>query len=110
MRPMSNEGGVLAPRAAQGRYSLTREPPPGDLADLIECFWIVHWDLRAEPPFSQATLPYPCVNVVIGLHQPGVHGPVRSRFVAQLDSLGWVIGAKFRPAGFRAICSIPAID
>ena len=57
MRPISNEAGVLAPRAAQGRYSLTREPPPSDLADLIERTWIVHWDLRGQPPHSQATLP-----------------------------------------------------
>ena len=46
------------------------------------------------------------MNVVIGTH----YGPISLRFVAELDSLGWVVVLKFRPAGFRAICDIPAID
>src|SRR5262249_10636660 len=43
----------------------------------------------------------PVVNVVSGMHQPGIWGPRTARFVADLSGRGSVVGAKFRPGGFH---------
>lgn len=106
---MANDSGILGRRTGD-RFTLTRLPPADDLASVLDWFWLVRWDLRGKPPFSQETLPFPCVNVVIGTHRPGIHGPVTTRSVAHLHDRGWVIGAKFRPAGFRAICAMRPVD
>src|SRR5258706_5914798 len=107
---MAIRHGILVPRAGEDRFTLTLHPPADDLAPVVDRFWIVRWDLRKHPAFEQETLPYPCVNVVIGTHRPGVHGPLTSRFVARLEGEGWVLGTKFRPAGFRGLAGVPPVE
>lgn len=97
--------GILEPRAA---FSLTRYAPPADLVGFVERFWIVRWDL--ERAHEQETLPFPCANLVVGSHRPGLFGVPTTRFVARLEGRGSVIGAKFRPGGLRAIVGIPAFE
>jgi AraC-like DNA-binding protein len=104
---IDTDHGILAPSAVNRRFTLTRHAPSADLAAIVDRFWLVRWDRRGEPPFAQETLPFPCVNLVIGTHRPGIHGPLTTRFVALLEGEGWVVGTKFRPAGFRALCAIP---
>ena len=43
------------------------------------------------------------MNIVFGTHQPGVHGVLRRRFVADLRSEGWGLGVKIRAGAFRAL-------
>jgi AraC-like DNA-binding protein len=93
--------GILDPGIFGDQISLDRHAPAPELAHFVERFWTVRWDLRV--PRESATLPYPCVNMVIGTHRSGVHGTTRRRFVAHLAGAGWVLGTKFRPAGFRAL-------
>lgn len=95
--------GILAPGDREDRIVLTRHPPPADLADIVERFWMVRWDLDGQPAREQEVLPFPCVNVAFGAHQPGVHGPITRRFVARLSGRGRTVGIKFRPAGFHAL-------
>ena len=99
--------GILNPHAGDLHFTLQRYDPAPDLSEIIERYWVVRWDLRGREPYAQETLPYPCVNLVIGTHRPGVHGVATRRFVAELEGEGWVIGAKFRPGGFRPFVSIP---
>jgi len=96
-----NRRGILNPREAEANFALTRHAPSPDLAAFVERHWIVRWDLRGREPYEQETLPYPCVNLVIGTHRPGLHGVATTRFVARLDDEGWALGTKFRPGGFR---------
>lgn len=96
---MPGDHGILNPRAGEARFTLARYPPSPALAAFVDRYWIVRWDLDA--PFAQETLPHPCVNLVLGDHQPGVHGPAIPRFVAQLTGAGSVLGVKFLPGGFR---------
>jgi len=97
--------GILDPKMFGAAIELERHAPASDLAHFVERFWTVRWNLTE--PHDSATLPYPCVNVVIGSHRPGVHGTTRKRFVAQLEGVGWVLGTKFRPAGFRTLSDRP---
>ena len=102
--------GILNPRAGDARFTLSRQEPAADLAGLVERHWIVRWDLRGKEPYAQETLPYPCVNLVIGTHRPGVHGVGTRRFVAMLEGEGWVVGTKFRPGGFRPFFGRPMTE
>lgn len=97
--------GILDPGIFGPELQLERYAPAPELAHFVDRFWTVRWNL-AEPRDS-AVLPYPCVNMVIGSHRPGVHGTTRRRFVAKLVGSGWVLGAKFRPAGFRTLSDRP---
>jgi AraC-like DNA-binding protein len=107
--PISAESrrGILNPRAGDRRFTLARHAPAPDLAALIERHWTIRWDLREQGPHTQETLPYPHVNLVIGTHRPGVHGVRTTRFVAELEGEGWVVGTKFRPGGFRPFWPAP---
>lgn len=92
---------ILDPRGGATRFTLDRRDPSPALAPFVERYWIVRWDLRDAAPYAQETLPYPCVNLVFGMHRPGVFGVPTERFVARLDGAGWVVGVKLRPGGFR---------
>src|SRR5437899_2043221 len=99
-----DDRGILAPPlATSSPFTLARHAPSEDLTEVVDRFWIVRWDLTGSPAFEQETLPFPCVNMVLGAHRPGVHGPATARFVARLEGRGWVLGTKFRPAGFRGM-------
>lgn len=97
--------GILDPGIFGAEVELERYAPAPELAYFVERFWTVRWNV--SEPRDSATLPYPCVNLVIGSHRPGVHGTTRRRFVAQLEGAGWVLGTKFRPAGFRTLSDRP---
>ncbi|MFT3698232.1 MAG: AraC family transcriptional regulator [Kofleriaceae bacterium] len=97
--------GILAPQSFGRDLVLERVMPPPAIAAWVERFWPVRWDLAQ--PRESPTLPYPCVNMVFGTHRDGVHGTTTSRFVAQLEGRGWVLGTKFKPAGFRTLCDRP---
>jgi AraC-like DNA-binding protein len=100
--------GILDPRRAEATFSLSRREAPADLAAFVDRFWIVRWDLHA--PHEQETLPFPCANLVVGAHRPGLFGVPTSRFLARLEGRGSVIGAKFRPGGLRAIVRLPMCE
>ena len=102
--------GVLYPAAGDRHFSLTHRAPAADLAPFVDGFWLVRWDLRGRPPYAQATLPKPCVHLVVGTHRPGLHGVGTARFVARLEDEGWVVGARFRPGGFRPFAAGPVAD
>jgi AraC-like DNA-binding protein len=50
-------------------------------------------------PYTQETLPYPCVNLVVERGRSGIFGVTTRRFQVQLAGKGWVFGIKFRPGG-----------
>lgn len=97
--------GILNPHAAQRRFALTRHDPSPDLAELVERYWLIRWDLRE--PYVQETLPYPCVNLVFENGVGQVHGPMTRRFTKQLRGQGNVVGIKFRPGGFYPFLRAP---
>jgi AraC-like DNA-binding protein len=97
--------GILDPGIFGTEIQFHRHVPAPDLAHFVERFWTVRWNLTEAQ--DSAVLPYPCVNMVVGSHRPGVHGTTRRRFVAKLVGNGWVLGTKFRPAGFRTLSDRP---
>lgn len=93
--------GVLH-RLPMGEFAHGRVAPPADLADRVEHFWSVRWNLEGLPPQVQQTLPHPSVHLVVEpgrAHFWGVHTGCWTR---ELSGRSAAFGIKFRPGGFRA--------
>ena len=99
--------GVLRAEAASTRFGLSRHPPPDDLAPFVDFFWVVRWDLRGRPPYEQAILPHPNVNLAFEAAGAAVYGVDRKIFTRRLSGKDKALGVRFRPGGFRPFCSAP---
>ena len=108
MRPVEEAPrGVLDPRSGRGRFEVTRSRPGPGLAELVEHFWTVSWDLRGHDPHTQHTLPHPSVHLVAERDRSGVMGVLTGRFTRELEGQGRAFGIKFRPAGFHPFLGAP---
>lgn len=99
--------GVLRAQAAPGQFRHERRPPSAALADLVEHYWYVRWDLRALPPRLQATLPHPNVHLVVEQGESHIYGVHTARFERRLEGLDFVFGIKFKPGGFHPFLRAP---
>jgi AraC-like DNA-binding protein len=99
--------GILHPVAGLGVFDLEREAPPIELAQFVEWTWVVRWRLEPGREHEQATLPFPCVHLVFEEGAYRVHGPRTQRFVTRIRGQGWVLGVRFRAAGFSAFSRLP---
>jgi AraC-like DNA-binding protein len=91
--------GVLRPAFEQGKFEHERLAPPEALADYVEHFWWVRWDLRGLPAQRQATAPHPNVHLVVEHGEARVYGVHTARFDRDLAGFDFAFGIKFKPAG-----------
>jgi AraC-like DNA-binding protein len=84
-----------------------RLDPSNDLADFVEHYWWVTWNVPA--PTVSEVLSYPSVHVVFEGSEARVVGVVRGRFTRRLEGRGEVFGIKFRPGMFRPLCAEPVV-
>lgn len=109
--------GVLRPEEVARHADLRREHRVSpELAPFVERWWTVRWDLTGRPPYRAEVLSDPAVNVSVeqGTHPrfrtvlPAalVHGVVTRRFSVDLQGVGAVTAAKFRPGGFTALTGV----
>ena len=94
--------GVLH-RIAVGEFAHGRVEAPPDLADRIEHFWSVHWNLAGLPPQVQETLPHPNVHLVVEPGTSAAWGVHTGRWTRVLEGRSSAFGIKFRPGAFRAV-------
>jgi AraC-like DNA-binding protein len=107
-RPVTDRAkGVVAPALAGKMFRLGRYLPPPDLAAFLDHYWIVEWDLRGRPPYTQRTLPYPCVHVVFDRARTGIWGLTTGAFDYELKGAGKVCGLRFRAGAFRGFLGRP---
>lgn len=99
--------GVL--RLAEGRrhFQLNRALPSVDLAETVEHFWSVQWNLTGRAPYVSETLPHPSVHLVFESGASEIVGVMRGRFTRTLEGDGCVFGVKFLPGAFRSVCGLP---
>jgi AraC-like DNA-binding protein len=108
MEPVAEAArGVLGPRAEPPRFEVARTRPGPGLAELVEHYWTVRWDLRGRDPHTQHTLPHPSVHLVAERGRSGVMGVMTGRFTRELDGQGRAFGIRFRPAGFHPFLGAP---
>ncbi len=101
------EPGILRPRTSLEHFDYLRHEPPPQLADVIENFWTITWDLPAGETYTAQVLPYPSVNLSITNTESDVTGLVRRRYERHLTGHGYGVGARFRPGCFRPFVSFP---
>lgn len=93
--------GVLH-RLPVGQFAHGRVAAPPDLADRVEHFWCVRWNLDGLPPQVQETLPHPNVHIVIEPGEAAAWGVHSGRWTRTLAGRSMAFGIKFRPGAFRA--------
>lgn len=99
--------GILNPETGKKKFQLALHAPAQDLADFIEHYWIVTWDLRGQEPYLSETLPHPCVHLTIEQDQSRIVGVMKGRFSILLTNRGQVFGMKFRPGAFYSFVKTP---
>jgi AraC-like DNA-binding protein len=77
--------GVLRPDLAATHFRLGRHAPPDALAPFVDYYWIPRWDLRGKPPYEQAILPHPNVNLVFEASGAAIFGVDRRLFARTLS-------------------------
>ena len=112
--------GILDPWLLRQRVQLTRYPPPGALAGLVDRFWAVRWDLPPGTVHQQQVLTHPGANMSVGnanvtpaARRPGpvearLNGVARGLATRVLVGQGWAVAALTRPGGLGAFISGPA--
>lgn len=106
--------GILRPRTGLERFDVERIAPCPALAPFVANFWVLRWDLRGRPPHRQQVLTRPSVHVTFtsyltsGATRARIAGVVRDEFVEEIHGEGRVVGAAFRPGGFRPFMDAPA--
>jgi AraC-like DNA-binding protein len=90
-------------RLAVGEFAHGRFEAPDELADRIEHFWSVRWNLEGLPPQVQETLPHPNVHLVVEPGSVAAWGVHTGRWTRTLQGRSSAFGIKFRPGGFRAL-------
>lgn len=106
-RSVGKARGLLRHPPASGAFHHARLAPPAVLADVVQHFWIVRWDLQGGPPQVRETLPHPNMHVVIEPGNSRVQGLHTGRFTRVLEGSGGVFGIKFRPGGFHPFLRKP---
>jgi len=90
-----------------GDFEHARLAAPPELAQVVEHFWRVRWNLEGRPPQVQETLPHPNVNLVVEPHAAAAYGVWSARWTQVLAGRSQAFGIKFRPGAFRALLGAP---
>ncbi len=101
--------GILKPAGLGTTFNLERFAPAADLDCFVLRYWTVVWDVPEQVPYTQETLPYPCVNLVVECGRSGIFGVNTRRFQVQLMGKGWVFGIK-RAIGLDAVFGAAGTD
>lgn len=108
--------GVLRSADGSGRPRSQVVAPSAAVARYVQHFWTVAWEVAG--PARRNVLGHPVLHITVevgdgpihGFTPPValVHGVVRHTFHVDLPPSGWVLGARFRPGGFRAATGVDA--
>lgn len=102
--PRGHPEAVLYPKAAEGAFTIERIAPSQALASFVDYYWLVRW--QVGEPYRQQVIPQPRIQLAAQDGRLLVHGVSREPFLRLLSGTGHVLGAAFRPGGFRPfLCS-----
>lgn len=101
---------IVRPRAGQRAFDVERLAPSEELAEFVDYYWFVRWQVPEE--HHQQVIPQPRIHVAAENRRLFVHGVSRERFFRTLTGTGQVLGAAFHPGGFRPLLkgSVDAIS
>jgi AraC-like DNA-binding protein len=99
--PAGHPEAIVRPSAAEERFTVERIAPGESLAEFVDYYWLVRWNVPA--PHRQQVVPQPRVHVVAEDGRLLVHGVSQEPFFRTLIGSGHVLGAAFHPGGFRPL-------
>jgi AraC-like DNA-binding protein len=109
-QPLSRDARGVLHRLPAGEFARARVAPPPDLADRIEHFWRVRWNLEGLPARVQETLPHPNVHIVVEPESSAAWGVHTGRWTRVLAGRSQAFGIKFRPGAFRGVLGRPVAE
>ncbi|MEV4731279.1 helix-turn-helix domain-containing protein [Saccharopolyspora sp. NPDC049426] len=92
---------IVRPKAGERAFEVERLEPDPALAEFVDYYWLVRWNVTGE--HRQQVVPQPRVHVAAEDGRLFVHGVSREPFFRTLTGVGHVLGAAFHPGGFRAL-------
>lgn len=102
--------GILKPQLAEQHFQLSRHSPAPDLSAYVDRYWVIDWDLRGQPPYEQATISSPHINIVFDPAKTGIFGVATTRFRYLLTGQGHVFAVKFHIGAFYPFIQSPVAD
>ncbi len=84
----------------QAYFDLTRYCPRTELVNIVEHYWCVQWDLPEGEHYQQSVIPHPNTHLVFLAGKSHIQGICKQRYKHQLSGKGYIMGVKFKPAGF----------
>ncbi|GGK57221.1 AraC family transcriptional regulator [Planomonospora parontospora subsp. parontospora] len=101
--------GWVDPYGGLGAFDFIRHAPSPGVSAYVEHFWVVTWTDLAEP-YEQRIVSHPTVNMIIGPDFHRIAGVIRGGFSYTMRGSGRVLGARFRPGGFRPFLGGPVSE
>ncbi|WP_258807048.1 helix-turn-helix transcriptional regulator [Pseudidiomarina sp. CB1] len=99
--------GVLHQQQSQQHYRLRRYFPDACLADMIEQFWLVDWNLAESKTHTQQNLPDPNFHLVINDEGARIISPVSKVYAYEMKGEGKIIGVKFEIGALDELLDLP---
>lgn len=99
--------GILNFDTGMHKFSISRHAPSNDLSFFIQHYWLITWDLREHPPYSQEVLQHPGVNVVFQRGHSYIRGIESRKSINVLQGEGQIVGVLFRPGAFHCYVQAP---
>ncbi|WP_428241481.1 DUF6597 domain-containing transcriptional factor [Gynuella sp.] len=81
-------------------FTLQRLSPADSLAESVDYFWVVEWQLPAGESFVSENFPHPCVHMVYEQGHTALFGPIKGHFRKILMGQGRAIGCRFKSGLF----------
>ena len=107
-------GVILRPQALDRHVERRMGEPSPALADVVERYWSLRWNLGSAVSLPSSLVPQFSVNLTWEVGTDRVDGATvvtgvpSHRFDARLFGSGGVVGVKFRPGAFTGLTDVPA--
>lgn len=94
---------VLDPLRAASYYSLKMPRPPQKLADYVDHYWVMRWDIPDGISFTAEIVPTAYINLTFMAEGARLTGVTTGKYRYDMSGKGTIVGAKFLPGGYRAL-------
>lgn len=105
----SNISGIFHQQLSNEYYNLRRYLPSKNLANLVELFWFVNWDLPNGVSHTQQNLPDPNFHLVVKNNSVKIITPISKKYTYTMKGNGEIIGVKFNIGALAKDLKFPAI-
>ena len=95
--------GVLNQQSSSKNYQLERLWPDEVVADFVEQFWFVSWNLLPESEHTQVNLPDSNFHLIIENGKAKILGPIKRKYTYTMQGEGHIVGVKFQVGALSSL-------